>query len=99
MVVLLPAGGAWIIGYKAWGALLARRLCLSGVIVFCLDYRNFPTSAQNVRTTPHHTIPAFTQCCSCCVACISSAGGLFTEKLLCSMHLISRGSLYQEAAV
>lgn len=36
------AGGAWTIGYKAWGALLARRLCDAGVIVACLDYRNFP---------------------------------------------------------
>ncbi len=36
------AGGAWIIGYKAWGSLLARRLSRYGVIVCCLDYRNFP---------------------------------------------------------
>ena len=35
-------GGAWIIGYKAWGSLLARRLSRYGVIVCCLDYRNFP---------------------------------------------------------
>lgn len=26
----------------AWGALLARRLSQRGVLVFCLDYRNFP---------------------------------------------------------
>ena len=36
------AGGAWTIGYKAWGALLARRLSQQGVLVACLDYRNFP---------------------------------------------------------
>jgi acetyl esterase/lipase len=36
------AGGAWIIGYKAWGALLAKRLSLAGAVVCCLDYRNFP---------------------------------------------------------
>lgn len=36
------AGGAWTIGYKAWGALLARRLSRHGVVVACLDYRNFP---------------------------------------------------------
>jgi hypothetical protein len=35
-------GGAWIIGYKAWGALLAKRLSLAGAVVCCLDYRNFP---------------------------------------------------------
>lgn len=35
-------GGAWTIGYKAWGSLLARRLSKQGVLVACLDYRNFP---------------------------------------------------------
>jgi acetyl esterase/lipase len=41
-VVIFVTGGAWTIGYKAWGALLARRLCGAGVMVACLDYRNFP---------------------------------------------------------
>ena len=36
------AGGAWTIGYKAWGSLLGRRLSKQGVLVCCLDYRNFP---------------------------------------------------------
>lgn len=36
------AGGAWTIGYKAWGALLAKRLSKAGLLVACLDYRNFP---------------------------------------------------------
>ncbi|PSC67534.1 putative isoprenylcysteine alpha-carbonyl methylesterase ICMEL1 [Micractinium conductrix] len=40
--VIFITGGAWTIGYKAWGALLARRLSQRGVLVFCLDYRNFP---------------------------------------------------------
>lgn len=46
--VVFVTGGAWTIGYKAWGALLARRLCDAGVITMCLDYRNFPqvTPAQ-----------------------------------------------------
>jgi prenylcysteine alpha-carboxyl methylesterase len=35
-------GGMWIIGYKAWGALLARSLMKQGFIVASLDYRNFP---------------------------------------------------------
>lgn len=39
---LRSAGGAWTIGYKAWGALLAWRLSKQGVLVACLDYRNFP---------------------------------------------------------
>jgi prenylcysteine alpha-carboxyl methylesterase len=41
-VVIYVTGGAWIIGYKAWGALLAQRLSEAGVVVCCLDYRNFP---------------------------------------------------------
>eukprot|EP01025_Chloroclados_australasicus_P049225 TRINITY_DN5596_c0_g1_i8.p1 TRINITY_DN5596_c0_g1~~TRINITY_DN5596_c0_g1_i8.p1 ORF type:complete len:263 (-),score=13.24 TRINITY_DN5596_c0_g1_i8:56-844(-) len=41
-VVIFVTGGAWIIGYKAWGALLGRRLSQQGVLVFSLDYRNFP---------------------------------------------------------
>ncbi|KAL4424612.1 hypothetical protein ABPG77_002230 [Micractinium sp. CCAP 211/92] len=40
--VIFITGGAWTIGYKAWGALLGRRLSQRGVLVFCLDYRNFP---------------------------------------------------------
>ncbi|CAL8465640.1 g5176 [Coccomyxa elongata] len=41
-VVIYLTGGAWTIGYKAWGSLLGRRLSKHGVIVYCLDYRNFP---------------------------------------------------------
>ena len=41
-VVVFVTGGAWTIGYKAWGALLARRLSQRGILVACLDYRNFP---------------------------------------------------------
>ncbi|PIA63444.1 hypothetical protein AQUCO_00201054v1 [Aquilegia coerulea] len=41
-VVAFVTGGAWIIGYKAWGSLLGRRLAERDVIVACIDYRNFP---------------------------------------------------------
>lgn len=41
-VVVFLTGGMWIIGYKAWGALLARRLRDAGCLVVALDYRNFP---------------------------------------------------------
>lgn len=41
-VVVFITGGAWMIGYKAWGAILGRRLSQRGVLVACLDYRNFP---------------------------------------------------------
>ena len=40
--VVFVTGGAWIIGHRAWGALLGRTLSALGVVVACLDYRNFP---------------------------------------------------------
>ncbi|XP_014524223.1 isoprenylcysteine alpha-carbonyl methylesterase ICME [Vigna radiata var. radiata] len=41
-VLIFVTGGAWIIGYKAWGSLLGLQLAERGIIVACLDYRNFP---------------------------------------------------------
>eukprot|EP00250_Pteridium_aquilinum_P019121 c24305_g1_i2 orf=280-1779(+) len=41
-VVAFITGGAWIIGYKAWGSLLGLQLVEKDVIVACIDYRNFP---------------------------------------------------------
>ena len=41
-VVIFVTGGVWIIGYRVWGALLAKSLLEFGVITICIDYRNFP---------------------------------------------------------
>ncbi|KAH6805418.1 prenylcysteine methylesterase [Perilla frutescens var. frutescens] len=41
-VVAFVTGGAWIIGYKAWGSLLGQQLSDRDVMVACIDYRNFP---------------------------------------------------------
>ncbi|KNA07213.1 hypothetical protein SOVF_173930 [Spinacia oleracea] len=41
-VVAFVTGGAWIIGYKAWGSLLGQQLSDRDIIVACIDYRNFP---------------------------------------------------------
>ncbi|KAI3885186.1 hypothetical protein MKW98_002578 [Papaver atlanticum] len=41
-VVIFITGGAWIIGYKAWGSLLGLQLAEKDFIVACVDYRNFP---------------------------------------------------------
>jgi acetyl esterase/lipase len=41
-VVVFLTGGAWIIGYKMWGALMARALVPFGIMVVIPDYRNFP---------------------------------------------------------
>ncbi|PIA39508.1 hypothetical protein AQUCO_02600158v1 [Aquilegia coerulea] len=41
-VVAFVTGGAWIIGYKAWGTLLGLQFAEKDIIVACIDYRNFP---------------------------------------------------------
>ncbi|WOK98668.1 putative isoprenylcysteine alpha-carbonyl methylesterase ICME [Canna indica] len=46
-VVAFVTGGAWIIGYKAWGSLLGKRLAERDVIVACIDYRNFPQGTMS----------------------------------------------------
>jgi hypothetical protein len=61
-VVIFVTGGAWTIGYKAWGALLGRRLCESGVLCACLDYRNFPqASPPRLPQLPALAAPAAQQ--------------------------------------
>lgn len=47
-MVVFVTGGAWTIGYKAWGAILGRRLSQQGVIVACIDYRNFPQARRSL---------------------------------------------------
>ncbi|XRB16769.1 alpha-carbonyl methylesterase [Pseudoscourfieldia marina] len=44
-VCVYVTGGAWIIGYKAWGLLLCRWLRERGWLVVSLDYRNFPQAS------------------------------------------------------
>ncbi|XP_021910281.1 probable isoprenylcysteine alpha-carbonyl methylesterase ICMEL1 [Carica papaya] len=46
-VVAFVTGGAWIIGYKAWGCLLGQQLSERDVIVACIDYRNFPQGTMS----------------------------------------------------
>jgi prenylcysteine alpha-carboxyl methylesterase len=41
-IVFFCCGGAWMIGYKMWGALLARVLTAAGLTVVVPDYRNYP---------------------------------------------------------
>jgi prenylcysteine alpha-carboxyl methylesterase len=40
-VIAFVTGGAWIIGYKAWGSLLGLLLSECDIIVACIDYRAF----------------------------------------------------------
>ncbi|KAI5442621.1 hypothetical protein KIW84_011598 [Lathyrus oleraceus] len=38
-VLIFVTGGAWIIGYKAWGSLLGLQLAERDIMVACIDYR------------------------------------------------------------
>jgi len=50
-VVVFLTGGAWIIGYKMWGALMGRALAPNGVLLVIPDYRNFPqTDVKGMMT-------------------------------------------------
>ena len=50
-VVVFLTGGAWIIGYKMWGALMGRALTPNGVLLVIPDYRNFPqTDARGMMS-------------------------------------------------
>lgn len=41
-IIIFVGGGAWIIGYKFWSALIAKSLSRYGFVVIVPDYRNFP---------------------------------------------------------
>ncbi|KAI9002966.1 Alpha/Beta hydrolase protein [Hyaloraphidium curvatum] len=41
-IAVFLTGGAWIIGYRAWGALLGLSLSGRGIVVVVPDYRNYP---------------------------------------------------------
>ena len=41
-VLIFFTGGAWVIGYKMWGAFLAKVFAAMGVLVVVPDYPNYP---------------------------------------------------------
>lgn len=47
-VIVFLSGGAWIIGYKCWGALMGKMFAEHGVIFVTPDYRNFPQVHTNM---------------------------------------------------
>ncbi|XP_035539944.1 probable isoprenylcysteine alpha-carbonyl methylesterase ICMEL1 [Juglans regia] len=50
-VIAFVTGGAWIIGFKAWGCLLGQQLSERDIIVACIDYRNFPQVTMSDMVT------------------------------------------------
>ncbi|CAE8740802.1 unnamed protein product, partial [Polarella glacialis] len=44
-VVIFISGGAWIIGYKAWGFIMGQLFQQYGVLFIAPDYRNFPEAS------------------------------------------------------
>lgn len=60
-VILFCPGGAWLIGYKMWGALLAKAMIPFGILVVIIDYRNYPwatvpTMVQDVNDAIQWTL-------------------------------------------
>lgn len=50
-VVVFLSGGAWIIGYKAWGCFMGMLMAQLGVVFVSPDYRNFPQGNINDMVT------------------------------------------------
>lgn len=46
-IAVFFTGGAWIIGYRAWGAYLGLSLAKRGIITVVADYRNYPQGRCN----------------------------------------------------
>lgn len=44
-VVIFISGGAWLIGYKAWGWIMGMIMQRQGVLFISADHRNFPQAA------------------------------------------------------
>uniref|UniRef100_A0A7S1U2G1 BD-FAE-like domain-containing protein n=1 Tax=Phaeomonas parva TaxID=124430 RepID=A0A7S1U2G1_9STRA len=56
-VVIFITGGAWIIGYKAWGALMGMCMQRQNVLYFAPDYRNFPQgSVEDMMTDTQQAV-------------------------------------------
>eukprot|EP00966_Prymnesium_polylepis_P016314 376141-Prymnesium_polylepis.1 len=41
-VVVFVTGGAWMIGHRLWAFLMGHVFQHNGVLMFSIDYRNFP---------------------------------------------------------
>ena len=82
----LRAGGAWTIGYKAWGSLLGRRLSKHGCLCYCVDYRNFPRhvipAAQSIPRLTNACCPGMVQTPLSRLCCISWGVGCACNFLL-----------------
>ncbi|XP_028769481.1 isoprenylcysteine alpha-carbonyl methylesterase ICME-like, partial [Neltuma alba] len=68
-VLIFVTGGAWIIGYKAWGSLLGLQLAERNIMVASIDYRNFP------QGTISDMVKDVSQGISCVVNTITDYGG------------------------
>ena len=90
-VVVFYTGGAWCIGYKMWGTLLARALTHAGILVVIPDYRNYPSvcipqMVQDVETSlqwvQHHVAEYGGDPSKICIVGQSAGGHLACTLLL-----------------
>ena len=76
-VFIFVTGGAWMIGYKAWGALFGKVLAQCGVLVVAPDYRNFPQGCVSDMISDVDTAVQWT------LTHIESYGGDSKDVYLC----------------
>lgn len=93
-VIILVSGGAWIIGYKMWNALIARGLSYYGYMVVLPDYRNYPQGnisdmISDIRQSLEwvvHNIEAYGGDSDSIILGGQSAGGHISLSLLVELY-------------
>ena len=76
-VVVFFSGGAWIIGYKLWSALIARGFSACGYITIVPDYRNFPQGDMLAMTEDAQSVLLWVS------SCVGDYGGDASNVTLC----------------
>lgn len=104
-VIVLMSGGAWIIGYKLWSALIARSFSRLGLVVVVPDYRNFPQGdiedmCEDLRSAliwVVHNAPGLGGDPDSIVLCGQSAGAHIGIVTLLGLHAMSKDTKHSLA--
>ena len=99
-VIIFFSGGAWIIGYKLWSAIIARGFSACGYVTIVPDYRNFPqgdilSMTEDVRSVllwVHGTVGAYGGDPCNVVLCGQSAGAHIAMTTLLDLFNVIRAS-------
>ncbi|KAL9671301.1 hypothetical protein QQ045_008869 [Rhodiola kirilowii] len=92
-VVIFVTGGAWIIGYKAWGSLLGFQLAERDIIVACIDYRNFPQGT--ISNMVNDAIQGISYVCNNVTDCGGDPNRIYLMGQSAGAHISSCALLHQ----